>query len=86
MFKLKTVRKIEKKLHINPLIIPPRDLRKGMLIEKEHSDITKGSALLSAKIAIAHVKEFPDYYKRLDKLEKKAKKDWSKKHKPNIFL
>ncbi|HEX2695466.1 MAG TPA: DUF5661 family protein, partial [Acidobacteriota bacterium] len=28
------------------------------------------------KIALAHLAEFPDYYTRLDKLEKAAEKYW----------
>lgn len=37
----------------------------GMNVEREHSDITRCSPLLSARIAAAHLRERPDYYKRL---------------------
>ena len=42
----------------------------GMDVEKEHQDVTKGNAVLTAKIALAHLKEKPDYYTRLKKVEK----------------
>ena len=55
--------------------------------------ITKKQALqigvkfgITDKIAIAHLLEFPDYYKRLFKLEEKADKYWKNKTKKNIFL
>jgi hypothetical protein len=34
---------------------------------------------MTGKIAWAHLKEFPDYYTRLKKLEKKAVEYWKKK-------
>lgn len=53
-------------------------LRKGMEVEQEHddsseTDVIPGTANLKtiAKIALAHLKELPDYYDRLDKMEKK---------------
>ena len=46
-------------------------LTRGMNVELEHSDITNGDPILSAKIAIAHLKELPDYYTRLDKMERR---------------
>lgn len=44
---------------------------KGMNVELEHADITRGSPILTAKIVLAHLKELPDYYDRLEKMEKK---------------
>ena len=32
--------------------------------------------ILTAKIALAHLSEFPDYYTRLNKLEKEAEDFW----------
>lgn len=45
---------------------------KGLKEELEHKDITKGNMTLTAKIAIAHLKELPDYYTRLDKMKAEA--------------
>lgn len=86
MYSIKTVKKLEKKLHVNPLVIPPNVLKKGMLVETEHKNITHDKSILSAKIALAHLKEDPKYYTRLDKMESQAKKYWSKHKKPNIYL
>jgi hypothetical protein len=36
-------------------------------------------------IALAHYMEFPDYYKRLKKMEERAEKYWKNKKKPDIF-
>jgi hypothetical protein len=32
--------------------------------------------MTTGKIALAHLREFPDYYQRLDKLESAAEKYW----------
>lgn len=34
-------------------------------------NMTNNNILITGKIALAHLNEFPDYYKRLEKLEKK---------------
>jgi len=58
--------------------------RKGMDVELEHgkrdhdTDVTHDDPILTGKIALAHLNEFPDYYDRLDKLEEEAKKFWEK--------
>lgn len=44
---------------------PTRDLLVGMNVEREHRNITHCSPVLSAKIALAHLRERPDYYRRL---------------------
>jgi hypothetical protein len=42
-------------------------LRKGIKVEQEHT----GDVALAREIALDHLNEFPDYYTRLDKAEKK---------------
>jgi hypothetical protein len=37
--------------------------------------------VLTAKIALAHLREFPDYYTRLKRLEDEAEAYWSQKGK-----
>ena len=61
--------------------------RAGLGVELEHgavnqtSDITNDDPLMTGKIALAHLTEFPDYYTRLAKMEAEAKHFWSsKKH------
>ncbi|MEI7616310.1 MAG: DUF5661 family protein [Actinomycetota bacterium] len=58
--------------------------RRGMDVELEHgtegpdTNVTNDDPLMTAKIALAHLTEFPDYYTRLDKMEEEADKYWGK--------
>jgi hypothetical protein len=59
----------------------------GLGVELEHgtanqtTNVTNDDPLKTAKIALAHLTEFPDYYTRLAKMEAEAKSFWnSKKH------
>jgi len=58
--------------------------RMGMDVELEHgtrdlnTNITNDDPIMTGKIALAHLNEFPDYYTRLEKLEKEAEKYWEK--------
>lgn len=58
--------------------------RMGMDVELEHglidphTNVTNDDPLLTGKIALAHLNEFPDYYTRLHKMEKEADKFWGK--------
>ena len=58
--------------------------RKGMDVELEHgtidptTNVTNDDPLTTGKIALAHLNEFPDYYTRLDKMEKEADLFWGK--------
>lgn len=60
--------------------------RMGMDVELEHgkrdplTNVTNDDPLTTAKIALAHLKEFPDYYTRLDKMEEEAKAFWKSKN------
>ncbi len=50
----------------------------GMDVELEHgsrdpqTDVTGSDPVVTGKIALAHLKEFPDYYTRLKKMEAEA--------------
>ena len=54
------------------------EFRSGLTVELEHgsndpqTNVTNDDPLLSGKIAWAHLKEFPDYYKRLENMEREA--------------
>jgi hypothetical protein len=58
--------------------------RKGMDVELEHgsrnplTNVTNDDLLMTGKIALAHLTEFPDYYDRLQKMEKEAEEFWDK--------
>lgn len=43
------------------------EVEAGLEVEKEHDDITKGDKVKRAKIAAAHLREVPTYYKKLKK-------------------
>jgi len=57
--------------------------RRGLEVELEHgardpeTNVTDDDMQLTGKIAWAHLKEFPDYYTRLDKLEAEADAYWT---------
>ena len=57
---------------------------KGLNVELEHGsrdpeiNVTNNDPILTGKIALAHLKEFPDYYTRLEKMEREAKEFWEK--------
>jgi hypothetical protein len=59
--------------------------RIGMDVELEHgrvdldTNVTDDDALLTGKIALAHLREFPDYYSRLEKMEHEAEEYWEKR-------
>ncbi len=59
------------------------DVRAGMDIELEHGtrfsdlDVTGNDPVATAKIALAHLREFPDYYKRLEVMEREADAAWA---------
>jgi len=61
------------------------EFTKGINVEFEHgkkfaeANVTNNDKILTGKIAWAHLKEFPDYYTRLEKLETKAKEHWKNK-------
>jgi len=58
--------------------------RTGLDVELEHgrrdraTNVTDDDPITTAKIALAHLNEFPDYYTRLTKLEKEAKAFWKR--------
>ncbi|MCY6372038.1 DUF5661 family protein [Clostridium ganghwense] len=57
--------------------------RMGLDTELEHgrkyfpTNVTEDDPIITGKIALAHLREFPDYYTRLTKLEEEAKAYWS---------
>ena len=59
--------------------------RAGMNVEFEHgshdpqTDVTGDDPVTTGKIALAHMKEFPDYYERLGRMEAEAEREWAAK-------
>ena len=56
-----------------------------MDVELEHgtenhvTNVTNNDPIITGKIALAHLNEFPDYYTRLQELEDEAEKYWENK-------
>jgi hypothetical protein len=61
------------------------EFRSGMDVEYEHgshdpqTDVTGDDPIVTGKIALAHMKEFPDYYSRLAVMEREAEAEWEKR-------
>lgn len=59
--------------------------RMGLDVELEHgrrnlhTNITNDDPILTGKITLAHLNEFPDYYTRLTKMEEEAEEYFEKK-------
>ena len=55
--------------------------QRGMGVELEHglhdllTNVTDDDPLVTGRIALAHLREFPDYYTRLAQMEEQAKRD-----------
>ena len=84
-FSAEEAKKIGEQLGIDWTKFDLEQFRRGMDVELEHgrrdsgTNVTDDDALTTGKIALAHLNEFPDYYTRLDQLEKEAESYWSKK-------
>jgi DNA-directed RNA polymerase alpha subunit len=59
--------------------------RIGLGVELEHgkinpvTNVTNDDLIMTAKIALAHLSEIPDYYDRLEKMEREADEFWKNK-------
>ena len=59
--------------------------RMGLNVELEHglvdsrTNVTNDDEIMTGKIALAHLNEFPDYYTRLEKMENEAEEYWESK-------
>lgn len=89
---LSEARKIAKKLGINLKVVSIDEWRYGMCVELEYgrarglTNVTDNNLLKTGKIALAHILEYPDYYKRLYKMEEQAEKYWKKKKIPKVLI
>ena len=86
-FTIEEARKIGDQLGLNQGDFDFEEFRRGLEVELEHglrdpvTNVTNDDVSLTGKIAWAHLKEFPDYYTRLDKLEAEADEFWTAQHK-----
>jgi hypothetical protein len=76
-----SIKDIAKKFNVSVEKIESQ-IKKGIEIEKEHtSDKEKAT-----EIAMDHVTEFPDYYDRIEKMEKSAKEKWGVNESSKTFI
>jgi hypothetical protein len=84
-FSSEEAKRIGEELGIDWLKFDLEQFRMGMDVELEHglrdpsTNVTDDDPLMTGKIALAHLNEFPDYYTRLEKLEKEAEDYWKNK-------
>jgi hypothetical protein len=70
------------RLGIGWLDFDVEQFRKGMEVELEHglhdpeTNVTNDDMTLTGKIAWAHLREYPDYYDRLEEMEEEAEAYW----------
>lgn len=83
---LEDARRVGDALRMNWAIVTPEAFRGALVAELEHTDVTKGDLLLTGRIALAHLREYPDYYDRLAPMEKAAEQYWASRPKPSPTL
>lgn len=66
---IKAVKALGNSLGVDWSKVNIKELRKGIVVELEHRDVTGGDLIMTTQIALAHLKELPDYYTRLEKME-----------------
>ena len=78
-FTLEEAKKIRELLGVDWSKFDVDQFRMGLDVELEHgisdlqTNVTQDDETITDKIALAHLNEFPDYYTRLEKMEKDAK-------------
>ena len=85
VFTAKKAKEVGEILGIDWTKFDVEQFRIGMDVELEHgtenhiTNVSNDDPLITGKIALAHLNEFPDYYTRLLKLEEEAEKYWENK-------
>lgn len=83
-FTTEEARRIGEALGIDWSKFDVEQFRMGLDVELEHgkrdpaTDVTHDDPIMTGKIALAHLNEFPDYYTRLEDMEEEAKRFHSK--------
>jgi hypothetical protein len=77
-FTVDQARRIGDEIGVDWSAIPLEEFRVGLAVELEHgshdpqTNVTNDDPIATGKIALAHLKEFADYYTRLIKMEADA--------------
>jgi hypothetical protein len=83
-FSAKEAQSIGSQLKIDWSQVDLEQFRRGLEVELEHgaidseTNVTGDDLVLTGKIAWAHLKEIPDYYTRLDRMEADAEEQFKK--------
>lgn len=83
-FSAEEAKRVGETLGIDWKLFKVEQFRMGLDVELEHglrdphTNVTNDNPVITGKIALAHLNEFPDYYTRLEKLEEEAKDYWKK--------
>ena len=84
-FTTEEAKKIGESLGVDWSKFDVEQFRMGLDVELEHgisdlqTNVTNDNEMITGKIALAHLNEFPDYYTRLGKMEKEAKESHDRK-------
>jgi len=84
-FTIEEAKRIGEELGVDWSKFHVEQFRMGLDVELEHgnrdlqTNVTHDNETITGKIALAHLNEFPDYYTRLEKMEKEAKEFQNKK-------
>ena len=88
IYSVEEAKRIGDELGIDWSQVDLEHFRIGLEVELEHgtrdpeTNVTNDDEILTGKIALAHLREFRDYYTRLEKLEEEeAEEYWSKREK-----
>jgi hypothetical protein len=89
-YTLKHAHKFVELFNIDSNVVSPTTIRYALNVELEHgtrselTNISNDDFIITSKIVLAHLVEYPDYYIRLKKMEKQADAFWTNKNR-NIF-
>ena len=85
VFTAEQAKEIGEQLGIDWSKFDVEQFRSGMDVELEHgtvdphTNVSNDDPLTTGKIALAHLNEFPDYYTRLEEMEKEGEAYWEGK-------
>jgi hypothetical protein len=85
-FTTEEAKKIGESLGVDWSKFDVEQFRMGLDVELEHgisdlqTNVTNDNEMITGKIALAHLNEFPDYYTRLEKMEREAKESHDRKY------
>ena len=70
MIKLSQAKRIGDKLGVDWNKVDLNEFKMGMNVELEHRNVTKSNLTLTGMIARSHLREMPDYYTKLKRMER----------------